>query len=691
MRKRVCRSRRNDKVISSHTRSVPSQIMTERYWQSLWLPRFAGLLLLIIVGLLYILTLDNGLTPEELHGGDLITHQYAQVQARPSNAPGYPLYTMGGWLWFHGIHALLRAAGHPLPNPIPLLSSYSMLWALLALWLLYAILCRTTRSARLPFGNWPIAFLVALFYAVTYFFWYYATTTEQYSSAIAHTLAIVLLFLLWMNNRDNLRLLFALAFLCGLSLAHMVTVAFIVPPVVAAVLWMNPSFLRNPKAIIGSLIAALLPLLSYMFVYVRGAQHPEWWGSQSYTSATQWFWSFVSTSQGREELMWAFEPGRHVFGNGFPALMGTELSWILLFSGLIGIAWLGRPLPFVLYSTLAIYLVFTWLYRYGNWFQVILPVYSLLMIGVGALADRVQRLAVDKDVQRISRSRRGYRYWVFVVGPIVLLIAAIAWRFDASVARADSHNRPQDTALVQASMLLSAPLPSDSAVFASVDNALALQFLTEIWGIRPDIRIVSSAEANVQLRHEPIYATWDAVPVLLAEVDNSDELTTTVVSPEWVCVGISPQPALLHGPVHELSHSFTDDIKLSSYTVSPVQPLPSSHATGQRQVDLTLYWQLADSAWPDGVAVSVRPTLNGAFVNDPSVADAILQEDRQRPAQLLFENGSVSPHDLVIDPYRLRYPEATNGDELGAAVLLYQVIDDGFVNLGRIDLPLSAE
>ena len=50
---------------------------------------------------LYLFTLDDGLRPGELEGGDLITHQYAQVQGRPSNAPGYPLYTMGGWLWFH--------------------------------------------------------------------------------------------------------------------------------------------------------------------------------------------------------------------------------------------------------------------------------------------------------------------------------------------------------------------------------------------------------------------------------------------------------------------------------------------------------------------------------------------------------------------------------------------------------------
>ena len=163
---------------------------------------WAALVLLALALLLYTLTLDNGLQAEELIGGDLITHQYAQVQARPSNAPGYPLYTMGGWLWFHALRPLAALTTTAPPNPLPILSSYSTLWALLALGLLYAILTHITRSPRHPAGNWPLAWLLSAFYAVTYFFWYYATTTEQYTSAIAQTLAIVYVYLLW---RDQLR------------------------------------------------------------------------------------------------------------------------------------------------------------------------------------------------------------------------------------------------------------------------------------------------------------------------------------------------------------------------------------------------------------------------------------------------------------------------------------------------------
>ncbi len=100
-------------------------------------------MLVLARSLLYLATLDNGLRPGELAGGDLITHQYAQVQGRPSNAPGYPLYTMGGWLWFHGLRSLLGQHA----NPTAILSAYSTLWALLALWLLYQLIVDLT-------GNW---------------------------------------------------------------------------------------------------------------------------------------------------------------------------------------------------------------------------------------------------------------------------------------------------------------------------------------------------------------------------------------------------------------------------------------------------------------------------------------------------------------------------------------------------------
>lgn len=648
----------------------------------------AGFILVAIVGVLYWQTLDNGLMPEELRGGDLITHQYAQVQGRPSNAPGYPLYTMGGWLWFHGWSAIYGAFGRETPNPIPILSSYSTVWALLAIWLFYLILCLVTARNSRPEGNWRIAFLVSLFYAVTYFFWYYATTTEQYSSAIAQTLAIVLVFLVWQRRMQNLWTLYLLAFLCGLSLAHMLTVAFIVPPIVIAVLWQKPDLLRTPKAVIGSVAVALLPLISYLFVYIRGSQHPEWWGSQQFDSTLEWFLSFVSTSQGREELMWAFEPGRPFFGNGFPALMGVELSWIVVAAGLIGIYLLQRPLRYVLYGTLLLYVLFSWAYRFGNWFQVILPAYALLLIGVGVLADRIERAGAGMEsADGVEWPTRAWHN-VLRVAPTVFLIVAIVWRFDASYGRANSSDRPEDTALGNAAILLADDLPPNSALFTSVDDALAIQYLTNIWGLRPDTKVVSSGEASNLLPEHSVFVTWDATNTLLEELNPALATQLSIFSPSWIELtsGDSSQKAW-NGSYFKLGHNFADQVTLAGYSVSETDSLLSQDAATEQSYAVTLLWQSVDAKWPEGLSISVRPTISGDFIPTDS-SGAIRQEDRPEPAQLRFDASNEQQDGLLVDPYRLNYPADVDRSELGIAVLLYRQEGGTFVDVGRANLPL---
>ena len=225
--------------------------------------RWAGIVLVLAALILYLLTLDNGLRPGELEGGDLITHQYAQVQARPSNAPGYPLYTLGGWAWFHGVRSLLGQHA----NPTAILSAYSTLWALLALWLLYQLIVDLT-------GNWGIGLLLGAFYAVTYFFWYYAVSTEQYTSAVAQTLAIVLLAFRWEATQDRAdregryrtrrrRLSSRIGLFGRIDARTLVTVAFVVPPLLWFVLSRRPGLMRRPRlvaAAIGSGAAAAAQL-----------------------------------------------------------------------------------------------------------------------------------------------------------------------------------------------------------------------------------------------------------------------------------------------------------------------------------------------------------------------------------------------------------------------------------------------
>lgn len=638
---------------------------------------WAGFLLLALALLLYLATLDNGLQPDELAGGDLITHQYAQVQARPSNAPGYPLYTMGGWLWFHSLRAALQTLGGVTPNPLPILSGYSTLWALLALGLLYTILNHVTRSPRQLAGHWLLAWLLSAFYAVTYFFWYYATTTEQYTSAIAQTLAIVYVYLLWREGEieglglgerrasSSPNLLILLAFLCGLALAHMLTVAFIVPPLVIAILWERPHLLRNWRLVLACIGAALLPLISYGYVYLRGAAHPEWWGAGEWANANDWFWSFVSTSQGRDELARGFQATCAFFDGGFPALIWGELGIPFLALGLLGIALLGRKSAFVLYGTLAIYLLFNWMYRCGNWYQVILPAYPLILIGVAAMLARW-------ETRLITRSR-----WLAYT-PLALLVVAIVWRFDASWPRVDSRNRVEDTALARAAILLDQPLPPGADLFAPVEDALALDYLINIWGLRSDLRVVSSIDAGKLLQNGgSVLSTMDAAPILLTELPAGLTPTRAIFSPDWLL--LTPAASNPGTPSVRVDASLDGGVTLAGYTVSP-SPTGAPVTQTAPAVDVTLFWQL-DSGWPADLGVSLRPTQQGAFIPNPA-SGGVIQHDAAAPAQGL---ATPAPDALTADALRIPMPDGADG----VMLIIYRKTDAGFENL--LELPLRLE
>lgn len=653
-----------------------------------------GVVVVVAAGFLFSLTLDNGLQPGELAGGDLITHQYAQVQARPSNAPGYPLYTMGGWLWFHGIRGLGHALGMATPNPIPILSSYSLLWALLALWLLYRILCHVTRVAHQPTGNGWLAGLLCTFYAVTYFFWYYATTTEQYSSAIAQTLAIVYGYVRWQEGqgatspattalswpsikRTNATAgILGLALLCGLSLAHMVTVAFIVPPLVMVILWQAPHLLRSPRLVLGSVVAAFAPLVSYLYVYWRGATHPEWWGGGPWTTPQAWFWAFVSTAQGREELGWGLGPACRFFDNGFPWLIGQELSIALVLVGLVGLRLLEKRQATLLYGTCVIYLIFCWAYRCGNWFQVILPVYPLLLIGVAAF------------VQALQRQRRwGHTLYRIALGLLVLLIG---WRFTASWAAADSRNRPTDNAFDHAALLLAQPLPHHAPLFAAVDDALALQYLSAIWQVRPDVEVVDSPAATRLLATgQTVYSTWEAAPTLRAELPPNLVTSQQAIDPEWIGFYPSPQPPALT-PLTILARSVMTDVILHGYSrtatlASPLATYRQPIATNTQGVGVTLFWQVPAGRWPTGVSISVRPQQGGQPVADGQGGH--LQQDRQLPALGLY---TVTPVQPIVDPYFFPMAADTLTKVDQVQILLYRAVANGFENLAEVVLPVKS-
>lgn len=607
--------------------------------------------LLALVAILYLCTLDRGLRPDELTGGDLITHQYAQAQARPSNAPGYPLYVLLGWGWFK----LARLIGSWALNPVQLLSAYSALWGLAAVAALYKLFNRRDVTGA---TGW-MAGLLALFYAVTYFFWYYSVTTEQYTSAIFQTVLVVYLVFQWEEAPTN-RILLGLAFLCGTMAANMLTTLFILPPLLYLIFTRRPDILKNPKLMAQATLAGLLPLTGYAYVYIRGAQHPEWRGEGQWASTAQWFWQFISTQQGRDELA----PGltwHHLITPEYPALVWGELSLLVVLGGLIGWVWLGKRKAIFLYGTLAIYLIFTTAYRFGNWFQVILPVYPLLVLGFGrfltAAADWLS--AANRPwANRAPARLRNPRLWV-----AILLVTLIGWRFSASLIELQNHrhNTPADTGLAPGWAVQADVAGPGWSISPDFEEWLALQYLHTIWLAQPDIQLQrpgSPAE----------YVTRRAAGA------NPALVNPAIAHPQAVgatLIRLLPAPMTdLPAEATPAQADFGGQMRLIGYRLS------------NDRTQVTLYWT-APAALTADYTISARLWQNGAIMGWPN--GACIQD--HQPVWNTYPTSRWRPAEIVADAYTFDLPPATRPEQL--QLVVYRPVAGGFENLGEtlITLP----
>lgn len=641
---------------------------------------WAGWIVIVLAAFLYLATLDTGLRPEELNGGDLITHQYAQVQARPSNAPGYPLYTMGGWLWFR----LTRLVLGQVLNPVQRLASYSTLWALLSLFLLYRLTLRATE------GNWVIAALSTAFYATTYFFWFYSVTTEQYTSAVFQTLLIVWLAFKWeeaeTEGQPSNHYLLLLAFTLGTCLANLVTTLFVLPPLLWLILNRRPQLLRQPRLIALSAGLALLPLISYAFVYARGAAHPEWRGEGEWPSAGAWFLDFLTTQQGRDELA----PGltlSSLFTTEFPALIWGELTWLVLVGGVIGLWWLGRRRAIFIATTLAIYLLFCWVDRFGNWFQVIIPAYPLFVLGFATGLNALWSKEWQAEGWRLAARS------LIVLGLVVLT----SYRLVTSLPRADQSHRLEDTGLEPGWMVLADQPPANSIILAEHNEWLALQYLAQIWNASPLIHPRPLCESDPSALTENAGDLVSTSAVYLtrraAAVDPNCLSDQHRYAAGANLIKVQTYPNIqLPSSAQPANINFETELTLAGFEVwsSPdielereARWLPPANPPIDWRI--SLYWQASHPLEVD-YTVSVRPLLDGKLI--PGEDGKPLIQDHQ-PVWNSYPTNKWSPGEIVRDDYVLAIPNHINPN--GAQVIVYRSTSEGIEDLGEAELVLSTD
>ncbi|MBI3958200.1 MAG: hypothetical protein HY328_05275, partial [Chloroflexi bacterium] len=243
-----------------------------------------------------------------------------------------------------------------------------------------------------------------------------------------------------------------------------------------------------------------------------------------------------------------------------------------------------------------------------------------------------------------------------------LLVVLILWRGLASLPTADSRDRPGDTGLDRPALLLDQPLPPGAALFAAKDDALGLDYLIQIGGIRPDLELVDKVRANARLAQgERVLVTAEAARLLLGEL--------TVAPPQihgWSAdwVELLPDDAMQsRQPEVVLDRLLGDGIVLRGYTLSAHSGL-----------HVLLFWSVKEGDAPDDWSISLRAAGDGISA----------QQDSPGPVFGLRPFSTLQPGETVVDAYRL---DATTGID-ALLLILYRAKEGGFENLVEEALPL---
>ena len=274
--------------------------------------------------------------------------------------------------------------------------------------------------------------------------------------------------------------------------------------------------------------------------------------------------------------------------------------------------------------------------------------------------------------------------------PIVLLLGASAWSLAVSWPAADSRGRSEDTASVRPMLLLAQQLPAEIGLFAEYSDALGLDYLVSIWGVRPDLAVVSSLEAGDYLSSSrSVAATSQSAPLLISELPEEMSFEVQGIAPDWVLLMPKESSDRLPAVVSDAPRSVGDGILLAGYRVDETAAIVGQLARGCEEclslaeaLDVTLFWQVEGESLPGDWAISVRASAGGKLLMQ---SGKMILQDRSGPVHGLRPFSTILPGQTVVDSYRL--PASRSADALH--VIVYRQVDSGFENLAELKLLLK--
>jgi len=236
---------------------------------------------------------------------------------------------------------------------------------------------------------------------------------------------------------------------------------------------------------------------------------------------------------------------------------------------------------------------------------------------------------------------------------------------------ADQRDKPVDTALELGRQILADQPPKGAIISGSHEENLSLDYLTQAWGERKDVRVVITDDF-VELwssGEENLYLTKAAAAFVLPQLSRRPRLSSQGL--QLIAVRQRPNremPTMEKG----LEAGVGENLVLLGY----------DHFPSGEGLHLALYWQATDRTGND-YAVSVRPTKGGELLFHEG---QLVQQDHALPCGAIILRP---PGDEVRDDYLVPVPPGVEYD--GVMVVVYRVTEEGFEDLGTVSFPLAME
>lgn len=419
-----------------------------------------------------------------------------------AHAPGYPLYTLSGWLFSHLF---------PVSSVAFRMNLLSGIFGAAACGVVYVMALRLT-------SRHVVAAAGALALGFSYYFWLNALAAEVYTLD-ALLFAAIILAAAWWRDEMSVQRAAVVGLLVGLSLSNRTSTALVLPALLAFV-WMSGE--RSPKAYAAAGAGLLAGLAFYLYLPLRSAAGASFAPGEYRLDGTlvpadlaTWsgFWSHVSADQFQSDV-WAYSladlPGEIATFGGWLAgsflLVGLPLGVM----GIIRLWQRDRALSVLLMASALPIAAFFISYGAIDKRFMVMPIYIVWSLWMVVGLDWALELGGIAEAPWLAFAALGLPVLaLFINWPLVNL-----------------HNENRVRTQAEETM---AGVQQNAIVYGRFSDVAPLQYLQTVEDQRPDVKLVNNWTAKSGFLVELAAANVGRVPFYITQQERQ-------VCAQYACV-----------------------------------------------------------------------------------------------------------------------------------------------------------